>query len=439
MNPVPVSLPFANRSEAGRRLAERVRPFAVNDPLVLALPRGGVPVGAELALRLDADFDVLMVRKIGLPGHPETGVGAIAEDGHVIYDDRALARLHVPRQALSDTVAAERDELDRRRRVYRGDRPSPRIAGRDCVVVDDGVATGGTARAALRMVRQAGPARVVLAVPVASPEAVALLRDEADALVVLGAPDNFRAVGEWYRDFGQLSDDHVTAILAENAHTRPRPGGTRSVRVPAGRVQLDGDLTVPAAMRGAVVMAAGEGRADERWRSVASVLQQAGYATLLMDLLTEQERSLDAPEAASDTGADVLGGRLGAAVTWLRRAEDTADEPLGVLASGDAAASALVAAARHPRDVAAVVAHGGRIDVAEASLPDVRASVLVLLEGDDSFLRELGEWTRARIGGSTDLRVVSGAERLLRDSREWRRVAAEALDWFDRHLDAGPR
>ncbi|MFC9089610.1 phosphoribosyltransferase family protein [Nocardiopsis dassonvillei] len=441
MNPVPVSLPFADRSEAGRRLAERVRPFAVDEPLVLALPRGGVPVGAELALRLGADFDVLMVRKIGLPGHPELGVGAVAEDGRVLYDDRALARLHVPRQALSDTVAAERDELDRRRRVYRGERPPPRIAGRDCVVVDDGVATGGTARAALRMVRQAGPARLVLAVPVASPEAVALLREEADALVVLSAPDNFRAVGEWYRDFGQLSDDHVTAILAENAHTRPRSGRTRHVRVPVGGVHLDGDLTVPAETRGAVVMAAGEGRADERWRSVASVLRQAGYTTLLMDLLTERERppgsSGTAPDAASGVGADELGERLGAAAAWLRRTSDTADEPLGVLASGDAAASALVAAARYPRDVAAVVAHGGRIDVAEASLPDVRASVLVLLEGDDSFLRELGEWTRARIGGSTDLRVVSGAERLLRDSREWRRVAAEALDWFDRHLDAG--
>ncbi|WP_047868316.1 phosphoribosyltransferase family protein [Nocardiopsis sp. RV163] len=437
MNPVPVSLPFADRSEAGRRLAERVRPFAVDEPLVLALPRGGVPVGAELALRLGADFDVLMVRKIGLPGHPEMGVGAVAEDGRVLYDDRALARLHVPRQALSDTVAAERDELDRRRRVYRGERPPPRIAGRDCVVVDDGVATGGTARAALRMVRQAGPARLVLAVPVASPEAVALLREEADALVVLSAPDNFRAVGEWYRDFGQLSDDHVTAILAENAHARSRSGRTRHVRVPVAGVHLDGDLTVPAETRGAVVLAAGEGLADERWRSVASVLGQTGYATLLMDLLTERERSSGtAPDAATGAGADELGERLGAAAAWLRRTADTADEPLGLLASGEASASALVAAARYPRDVAAVVAHGGRIDVAEASLPDVRVPVLVLLEGDDSFLRELGEWTRARIGGSTDLRVVSGAERLLHDSREWRRVAAEALDWFDRHLDA---
>ncbi|OOC54422.1 MULTISPECIES: phosphoribosyltransferase family protein [Nocardiopsis] len=437
MNPVPVSLPFADRSEAGRRLAERVRPFAVNDPLVLALPRGGVPVGAELAQRLDADFDVLMVRKIGLPGRPELGVGAIAEDGHVVYDDLALARMHVPRQALSDTVAAERDELDRRRRIYRGERPAPRIAGRDCVVVDDGVATGGTARAALRMIRQAGPAQLVLAVPVASPEAVELLREEADALVVLSAPDNFRAVGEWYRDFGQLSDSRVTEILAERAHTRPRPRSdtARGVRVRAGRVYLDGDLTVPADLHGAVVMASDGERGDPRWRSVASVLQRAGYATLVLELLTGRERSSE----AWSTGADVLGERLSAAVTWLRRAADAADEPLGVLASGEAAAAALVTAAERPQDVAAVVVHGGRIDMAGDSLPDVRAPVLVLLEGEDSFVRELGEWARGRMSGPTDLRVTAGAERLLGDAEVWRRVASDALDWFDLHLGRGAR
>ncbi|MER6626170.1 phosphoribosyltransferase family protein, partial [Streptomyces sp. NPDC000931] len=233
MNPVPVSLPFTNRSEAGRHLAERVRPYAVDDPIVLALPRGGVPVGAELAERLGADFDVLMVRKIGLPGHPETGVGAIAEDGQVIYDDRALARMRVPRQALSDTVATERDELDRRRRAYRGERPAPRIAGRDCVVVDDGVATGGTARAALRMLRQAGPSRLVLAVPVAAPEALEALQEEADDVVVLTAPENFQAVGEWYRDFDQLSDDTVIGILSERERLSRGPDVSRGVRIRA--------------------------------------------------------------------------------------------------------------------------------------------------------------------------------------------------------------
>ncbi|WP_159941953.1 MULTISPECIES: phosphoribosyltransferase family protein [unclassified Nocardiopsis] len=434
MNPVPVSLPFADRSEAGRRLAERVRPFAVNDPLVLALPRGGVPVGAELARRLDADFDVLMVRKIGLPGHPELGVGAIAEDGRVHYDDLALARMHVPRQALSATVAAERDELDRRRRVYRGERPAPRIAGRDCVVVDDGVATGGTARAALRMVRQAGPARLALAVPVASPEAVELLREEADALVVLSAPDNFRAVGEWYRDFGQLSDHHVTAILAERGRSED-PDVTRGVRVRAGGVYLDGDLTVPPAPRGAVVVAAG--RADESWRPAASALRRAGYATLVLDLLTDQERA-EGGAGAGGPGPAPFGERLNAAVTWLRRATDAADGPLGVLASGEAAAAALATAAERPEDVAAVVVHGGRIDLAEESLPGVRAPVLVLVEGGDSFVRELGEWARGRMGGPTDLRVMEGAERLLGDAHVWDRVVSEALDWFDEHMPRNP-
>ncbi|CAL9597833.1 Putative phosphoribosyl transferase [Nocardiopsis dassonvillei] len=430
MNPVPVSLPFTDRSEAGRRLAERVRPYAVEDPLVLALPRGGVPVGAELARRLDADFDVLVVRKIGLPGRPEFGVGAIAEDGRVLFDDRALARMRVPRQALAGTVDAERAELDRRRRVYRGERPPPRIAGRDCVIVDDGVATGGTARAALRMVRQAGPAQLVLAVPVASREAIAMLKEEADAVVVLGVPDNFRAVGEWYRDFGQLSDGHVTAIMSEVGRSHSRPGTARGVRVRAGDVYLDADLTLPAVLRGAVVLAFGEARGDPRWRAIASVLQRRGYATLMLDLLVGDERSSVGGGAATE----VLGDRLSAAVTWLRRATDAASEPVGVLGSGAAAPAALATAALRPGDVSAVVVHGGRIDLAAPALPEVRAPVLVLLESRDSFVRELGEWARGRMGGPTDLKVMSGAEELLRGAQEWRRVAVETQDWFDRYL-----
>jgi putative phosphoribosyl transferase len=437
MNPVPVSLPFTDRSEAGRRLAERVRPHAVNDPLVLALPRGGVPVGAELAERLAADFDVLLVRKIGLPGHPETGVGAIAEDGHVFYDDRALARMRVPRQALSDTVASERDELDRRKRAYRGGRPDPRIAGRDCVVVDDGVATGGTARAALRMVRQAGPARLVLAVPVAAPEALESLREEADALVVLTAPDNFRAVGEWYRDFGQLSDDEVISVLSERERLHRRPDVARAVRIRAGQVYLDGDLTMPAALRGVVVMAFGEGQSDPRWRATASAMQRAGYATLLLDLLTPDEQGTDGI-AGGATDPQGLGERLSAAVNWLRRATDAASEPLGVLGSGAAAPAALLTAAERPQDVASVVVHGGRIDQAEPGLAGVRAPTLVLLESTDSFVRELGEWTRSRLGGPSELKVVSGAERLLRGDLGWRQVAVETLGWFDRTLSQRP-
>lgn len=428
MNPVPVSLPFADRSEAGRRLAERVRPFAVTEPLVLALPRGGVPVGVELAQRLDADFDVLMVRKIGLPGRPEAGVGAIAEDGHVFYDDVALARMRVPRQALAETVSHERDELERRRRAYRGERPMPSVAGRDCVVVDDGAATGGTARAALRMLRREGPAQLVLAVPVAAQGAVEDLRSEVDALVVLGVPDNFRAVGEWYRDFTQLSDRHVTAILSASVRSSPRPVAARGVRIRAGQVHLDGDLTVPTVLRGAVVLALGERRVDPQWRAIAAVLQRSGYATLALDLMGQEERG----GVGDDT--EVLGERLSAAVTWLRGATDTANVPLGVLGAGQAAPAALATVADRSQDVAAVVVHGGRIDHAEPFLADVRAPALVLVEGQDSFVRELGEWARGRMGGPTDLKVMSGAEQLLQGGQEWRQVAVQSLEWFDRYL-----
>lgn len=175
-------------------------------------------------------------------------------------------------------------------------------------------------------------------------------------------------------------------------------------------------------------MALGEDSADPRWKAVTAFLRRAGYATLSLDLLTEQER------AEGGVGADALGERLSAAVAWLRRSTDTAESPLGVLGSGPAAPVALVTAAARSGDVGAVVVHGGRIDRAEDSLGGVRAPVLVLLESRDSFVREIGEWARGRLGGPSDLTVLAGTDELLRGAWDWRRVAAEAVSWFERHL-----
>jgi putative phosphoribosyl transferase len=181
---------------------------------VLALPRGGVPVGLEVSAALGAPLDVLVTRKIGYPLQPELGVGAIAEGGQPFFDAEMLERLGLTAAALAPVVRKERAELDRRIAAYRGGRAMIGVRDQDVIVVDDGLATGVTARAALRAVRAAGARRTILAVPVAAPSSATVMLAEADLVVVLAAPRAFRAVGEWYQSFGQLTDADVVRLLA---------------------------------------------------------------------------------------------------------------------------------------------------------------------------------------------------------------------------------
>ncbi|MEV6587095.1 phosphoribosyltransferase [Streptomyces acidicola] len=208
---------FRDRREAGQELAEQLRILhdkgALPDPVVLALPRGGVTVAREVALALDAPLDVLVVRKIGAPFHEEYGIGAIVGDDPPLFDTRALERLGISETSLAPTVDRERAELHRREALYRQGREAPELRGRTVVVVDDGVATGSTARAALRFVRGREPERIVMAAPVCSPEAARILENEADDVVCLDRPRAFMAVGEWYQNFDQLTDDDVLAAL----------------------------------------------------------------------------------------------------------------------------------------------------------------------------------------------------------------------------------
>lgn len=207
-------LPFADRRTAGRLLAEELKGFSNERTVVLGLPRGGVAVAREVTRMLDVPLDVIVTRKIGYPVQPELGVGAIAEGGAgPVFDDGLLERLGLTPEDLTGVVAAEEAELARRVRVYRGDRPPPDVTGRGVIVVDDGLATGVTARAALRSLRAAGAGSVVLAVPVAPPSAAEAMRDEADKVVFLVTPRLFSSVGEWYTSFGQLSDADVLALL----------------------------------------------------------------------------------------------------------------------------------------------------------------------------------------------------------------------------------
>lgn len=208
---------FADRTDAGKRLAERLLRFKDRKPVVLALPRGGVPIGFEIARALSAPLDLVLVRKIGAPYHEELAIGAIA-DGELITDASAIASLHVTAEYLEAKQASALREIERRRRAYIGDREPVDIAGHTAIVVDDGIATGATMRVALRATRRRKPAHLVLAVPVAPPDSIEELRSEVDEAVCLETPKDFFAVGQFYRSFPQLTDDEVTSLL-EQART----------------------------------------------------------------------------------------------------------------------------------------------------------------------------------------------------------------------------
>jgi predicted phosphoribosyltransferase len=204
---------FRDREDAGRRLAARVQALDLEDPIVLALPRGGVPVAAQVARAIGAPLDVILVRKLGVPTQPELAMGALGEEGVRVLDRDLVTRAHVREDELADVERRERDELARRARTYRRDREPYPIAGRTVVLVDDGLATGASARAAIAVARARGAARVVLAVPVAPPDTVALLRADADAVVSVETPAAMAAIGQWYDDFSQTSDAEVVAHL----------------------------------------------------------------------------------------------------------------------------------------------------------------------------------------------------------------------------------
>jgi putative phosphoribosyl transferase len=206
---------FRDRREAGRRLAAELRAYARERPIVLALARGGVPVAAEVARALGAPLDVWVVRKIGVPWQPELGAGAVAEGGHVHLSPEILAHTGLAPEDLAPVVAAARAELARRIRLFRGARPRPELAGRTVLLVDDGIATGGTVRAAIRALRAERPGKLVLATPVAAADTVAALAREVDEIVCLRVPRSLIAIGAFYVDFEQVSDAEVRALLAE--------------------------------------------------------------------------------------------------------------------------------------------------------------------------------------------------------------------------------
>ncbi|MFR9799097.1 phosphoribosyltransferase [Streptomyces sp. MS06] len=413
---------FRDRTDAGRRLAARLEHLRGADPVVLGLPRGGVPVAREVADALGAPLDVLVVRKLGVPWRPELGFGAVGESGVRVLNRSVLAETGLRPAGQAAVEEKERAELDRRVAAYRrGRRPRP-VTGRTAVVVDDGVATGATAEAACRIVRGQGAARVVLAVPVGAEEALRRLAGAADEVVCPERAQRLGSVGAWYDDFTQVDDREVTVLLAEAGNAAPAapaaPAEHGRVVVPAGRVRLAARLDVPESAPAVVAFArAADGGPDGD--GAADTFGRAGLGTLVLDLLTEDEQR----NRHNVFDIVLLARRLSAATLWLRRRTGL---PVAYFAEGTGAAAALEAAAEPAADVRAIVSVDGRPDLARpAALAHVRAPTLFLTGAEDARLpgmcRLAGDWMDCENGTV----VLSGAGAS---------VVESARDWFTGHL-----
>ena len=235
---------FENRRDAGRWLSDLLRPMAAERPIVIALPRGGVPVAVEVARALDAPLDLLTVRKLGAPQNPELGIGAVAEDGTAVVDTALARRVGVTQEDFDRILGVELRELRRRVERFRDGRPPLDVRGRTVILVDDGLATGLSDLAAVRALRERGAGRIVVAVPVGSRDAVAMLRRAADEVVCHTIPADLIGVGRWYRDFAQVTDDEVLALLAQAGVPTPPPAADPPEE-PAGQMMIDAGRCTP--------------------------------------------------------------------------------------------------------------------------------------------------------------------------------------------------
>ncbi|MET1065065.1 MAG: phosphoribosyltransferase [Arthrobacter sp.] len=438
---------FEDRVDAGRQLGRRLAELRGQDVVVLGLPRGGVPVAFEVAAALDAPLDVIVVRKLGLPYQPELAMGAIGEGGVRVLEERVLAHSRVNDTELRAVENHERAVLENRVERFRKGRTRQDVTGRVVVIVDDGIATGSTARVACRIARKLGAARVILAVPVAPGDTLGTLT-EPDEVVCLATPHHFSAVGYHYRDFSPTEDDEVVqlldaaakrlrnsqpAFLGPAAESAEGPAEiNEEVEIPSRGVRLQGQMHLPVPARGVVLFAhgSGSGRHSPRNRYVAGLLQQAGLGTLLLDLLTPSEER----NRANVFDIELLARRLSSATDWLAIRRDTASCTVGYFGASTGAGAALWAASEPTARITAVVSRGGRPDLAGPRLSAVRAPTLLIVGSIDYDVLALNRKAKSMLRCPNQLAVVQGATHLFEEPGTLAAAAILARDWFVAYL-----
>lgn len=425
---------YADRHDAGRRLAALLHDRRFEDPLVIGIARGGMPVAAEVARALGAPLDIVIVRKIGVPWNPELAIGAVAEGELVMVDEQAAAQLHLSAQEVDAAVARALEELAAAIARLRRGRPRIGVRGRSVILVDDGLATGRQAQAAIAALRSRGALHITLALPVGAPESVQALSHSVDEALCAATPQHLRAIGDWYEDFRPTSDEEMLALLCEHAGA-----ARRSALIGSAAPKASGELVVPwsAPGHGVIVFAPADRAPAEADLAahLAMALQHAGFATLTLagarsDRAQPQDARRDVQRTAQLTRE---------ATDWLRSQPESARLPIGYLGSGTAAAGALVAASRLRSAVGALVAYAPRLELTGGAIALLEAPTLLIVPEQDRELIALCHAAREAMQCESRVALAPGRSPLALAESAREPLAALIIDWFARHISETPQ
>ena len=424
---------FKDRFDAGRQLAERLMSFAGEDTVVLGLPRGGVPVAFEVARAIQAPLDILLSRKLGVPGHEEVAFGALAAGDGLYLDRQLISAMGITENQIAAITDRTRKLLEERAVLYRGSKLPLPVKGKVAILVDDGIATGASLIAAIHALREMKPRQIVVAAPVAPVSACHTLERQVDMLVVLQAPHDFYAVGQFYENFAQTSDEEVITLLRRAAEFTDF--ASEPIDIPFRGFSLPGLLNSPSGADTIVIFVHGSGssRLSKRNRHVAQYFNRQGVATLLFDLLTPVEEDYDRRTATLRFNIDLLTSRLLHVIHWVHRQTDKAHLNIVLFGASTGAAAALKAAANLGHEISAIVSRGGRPDLAGEYLSRVLAPTLLIVGGLDESVIALNRQAIAHLACPKELAIVPGATHLFEEPGTLDEVAQLAATWIRRH------
>lgn len=426
----PQQVRFKDREEAAYELVPRLLDLKGQKPIVLGVPRGAIPMAKIVADALGGELDVMLVKKLGHPLHPEFALGSVTEDGHILLGIGA-SQYGFSQEYFETEALRTAEDLQRKRQLYtQGKTPIP-VAGRNVVVVDDGIATGATMLAAVQSLKEHGAGRIVVASPVASPQAIMLLEREGVEVRALKVPEHFGAVGYYYESFAQVSDAEV------GAYFRIQPG---KIEIKGKNLQLNATIGTAEKAKGLVIFAQGAGLGrlsplNEQNEYIAEILNQHGISTVLADLLTEEE----AEERRHVFDIEFLAERLNAVTDWVGDQSFARDLPLGIMGSSTGGGAAIQAAATSRRRISAVVLRGGRPDMAREYLAMVKTPILLMVGEYDEAVILMNRYAFSKMTAfartEKRLSIIPGAGHLFEEPGALKQVAEKALEWFLKHFE----